>query len=144
MIYTDSPPTSITHMCVAYICRVVFFFSTQDESCKFNNVRNHVACKVTGYRTGGNENGLASALSNAGPVGVAIDCSRPGFRNYRSGIYDDRSCSTTRLNHAVTAIGYDSNSWIVRNRYLHYLSQEPIISLMYTEKYIQTTTDLCW
>ena len=96
-------------------------------------MKDHVACWVSGYKTAGNEAGLASALSNAGPVGVAIDCMQPGFRNYRSGVYDDPGCSKTDLNHAVTAIGYDSNAWIVRNRYLHFWA--PIAITPYNESH---------
>ena len=127
--------TCVYRILYIHVCRVSFFFSTQDDTCYFQRVKQHVVSKVKGYRTAGNENGLASALSNAGPVGVAIHSARPGFRNYRSGVYDDPNCSTTTLDHAVSVVGYDNNAWIVRNRYLHYLSHKPIIGLplMYTE-----------
>jgi C1A family cysteine protease len=61
---------------------------------------------------------LQQALATVGPVAVAINAS-PQFMAYRSGIFSDtKSCSNNvneRVTHAVTAVGYDSQSWIVRN-----------------------------
>jgi cathepsin L len=64
------------------------------------------------------ESALQSVLVQYGPVAVAIDASKNSFQLYRSGIYNEKSCSTTNLDHAVTAVGYGvtpSDYWLVKN-----------------------------
>jgi len=55
---------------------------------------------------------MVSAL-NRGPVSVLIDASDYSFQHYRSGVFS-QSCGT-RLDHAVLAVGYDSQSYKVKN-----------------------------
>lgn len=55
--------------------------------------------------------GLAGAL-NGRPVSVALEAS-PAFQSYRSGVFNG-PCQQN-LNHAVLAVGYTSNAWIVKN-----------------------------
>merc|ERR1712110_669421 len=49
---------------------------------------------------------LQAALSQVGAVGIAIDAGGVGFQLYSSGVYTSTTCSSSRLNHAVTAVGY--------------------------------------
>merc|ERR1712187_1075536 len=55
---------------------------------------------------------LVAALSR-GPVSVLIDASDASFQHYRSGVF--RQYCGTRLDHAVLAVGYDSQSYKVKN-----------------------------
>jgi cathepsin L len=64
------------------------------------------------------ETALVNVLNQYGPIGVAIDASKNSFQLYRSGIYNEPSCSSTKLDHAVTLIGYGtspSNYFLVKN-----------------------------
>ncbi|XP_048242137.1 procathepsin L-like [Haliotis rufescens] len=68
----------------------------------------------------GSESDLQNAVATVGPISVAIDASRPTFHLYKSGVYDDTSCSTLQLDHGVLAVGYGSTSegvdyWLVKN-----------------------------
>ena len=44
-----------------------------------------------------------------GPVSVAIDASIDSFRFYKDGVYTERWCSSTSLDHAVLAVGYGND-----------------------------------
>ena len=59
-----------------------------------------------------------TAAIAAGPVSVAVDAGTSGFQMYQSGILNSTTCGT-QLNHAVTAVGYGTESgqnyFIVRN-----------------------------
>ncbi|KII71898.1 Digestive cysteine proteinase 2 [Thelohanellus kitauei] len=68
----------------------------------------------------GDEEQLVRALSNNGPVSVAMDVSFREFRFYSSGILNSTDCSQYMLNHAILAVGYNLTGkphYIVKNRY---------------------------
>ncbi|KAK8893283.1 hypothetical protein M9Y10_021700 [Tritrichomonas musculus] len=77
--------------------------------------------KVTSYHLVSfqSETDLQSKLVSYGPVSVAIDASQTSFNAYAGGIYQDSSCSSYFLDHAVCCVGYGSEDgtdyWIVRN-----------------------------
>ena len=68
----------------------------------------------------GNEEELTDAIANIGPISVAIDASHASFQLYHKGIYNERLCSSSRLDHGVTAVGYGTSAggdfYIVKNR----------------------------
>merc|ERR1712168_720302 len=59
-----------------------------------------------GATTKNSESELTSALAQVGAIGIAIDAGGIGFQLYSGGVYVSNTCSSTRLNHAVTAVGY--------------------------------------
>jgi len=85
--------------------------------CKFQ--RSRVVAKVRDYRNVRGESSLTNALASVGPVSVAIDAGTRSFRSYRGGVFYDPSCSSTRMNHAVLAVGYGSEGgrdyYLVKN-----------------------------
>jgi len=85
-------------------------YTARKGYCKFN--RGQVVATVSSFHdtSPGSESDLANALARVGPVSVAIDASANSFRRYRSGVHYSRSCSSSRLNHAVLAVGYGSES----------------------------------
>merc|ERR1711953_587613 len=59
-----------------------------------------------GATTKNSESELTTALAQVGAIGIAIDAGGIGCQLYSGGVYVSNSCSSTRLNHAVTAVGY--------------------------------------
>merc|ERR1711862_804753 len=74
---------------------------------------------VTGYKNVGllgilpaSEQQMMSAISQQ-PVSVAIEADQASFQHYKSGVLT-AACGT-KLDHGVLAVGYDSESWLVKN-----------------------------
>lgn len=87
-------------------------------SCRYNAANS--GAKITGVTNvaQNSESALQAAL-NVQPVSIAIDAGLSSFQNYKSGTYNDATCSSTKLNHAVLAVGYGTDStgdyYIVKN-----------------------------
>jgi len=82
----------------------------RDGTCK-------TTCKPVFTITGGvsakGEDNLERLL-NVQPVSVIIDASSSAFQTYRGGIFEG-PCSSTQPNHAMLAVGYTSDYWILKN-----------------------------
>lgn len=61
------------------------------------------------------------AVASIGPIAIAVDASLESFQNYKTGVYDDPSCSSV-LNHGMLLTGYGTDSefgdyWLIKNSY---------------------------
>jgi len=94
-------------------------YTARDGQCHYDASK--VVTKVTGHVDipTGNEAKLKEAVATVGPVSVAIDASHLSFQFYRSGVYNERSCSSSQLDHGVLAAGYGTEDnkayWLVKN-----------------------------
>ncbi|MBN3280405.1 CATS protein, partial [Polyodon spathula] len=93
-------------------------YTAQEGQCRYNSANKAATCSQYHCISEGNEEALKEAVGTVGPISVAIDATRPQFILYRSGVYDDPSCSQ-RVNHGVLAVGYGTlagqDFWLVKN-----------------------------
>jgi cathepsin L len=94
-------------------------YTARDGTCKFN--ANNVGATVAGHKDipSKDENALKAAVGTVGPISVAIDASHFSFQLYSKGVYNERQCSQTALDHGVLAVGYGTagkkDYWLVKN-----------------------------
>jgi len=83
-------------------------YRARDGKCKQCTAVAHVsgAKRITG------EAALATAIGVT-PTTVAVDAGSPDWQSYSGGVYNGR-CGHS-LNHAILAVGYTANYWIVKN-----------------------------
>ncbi|XP_034729729.1 cathepsin S, ortholog2, tandem duplicate 1 [Etheostoma cragini] len=93
-------------------------YTGQTQQCYYNPMNRAANCSNYSFLPRGDEGALKQALATIGPVSVAIDATRPTFLFYRSGVYNDPSC-TLRVNHGVLAVGYGTlngeDYWLIKN-----------------------------
>ena len=67
-----------------------------------------ISTGIKGYAniTSGDEDALTKAAYTYASISVGIDASSFAFQLYSSGIYNEKSCSSTELDHGVTVVGY--------------------------------------
>lgn len=96
-------------------------YEAKNGKCRFK--QENVGATDSGYKDVSiffhSEEALQKAVAEVGPISVAIDASLSSFQLYKSGVYSDILCSTSRLDHGVLAVGYgtyDSKPyWLVKN-----------------------------
>lgn len=90
-----------------------------DGDCKFK--KQDVGATVTGFVSvkENSEEDLKKAVATVGPVSVAIDASRQSFQFYKQGVYDEKECNSSKLDHGVLVVGYgvrnETKYWLVKN-----------------------------
>jgi len=94
-------------------------YEARDNTCRFKAA--DVGATDTGFTDikSKDESALQQAVATVGPISVAIDASHSSFQLYKSGVYNERRCSPTQLDHGVLAIGYGTEGskdyWLVKN-----------------------------
>merc|ERR1712093_451402 len=92
-------------------------YTAKDGSCKSSYTTAIPSGGVTGYKDISNEAGLLDAVTNVGPVSVAIEADQMSFQMYSSGVLTG-NCGTN-LDHGVLAVGFGTDSgkdyWKVKN-----------------------------
>lgn len=73
---------------------------------------------VTGYTETNGEDVLLDAVTNVGPISVAIEADQSAFQNYASGVLTAAECGSS-LDHGVLAVGFGTESgtdyWKIKN-----------------------------
>jgi len=96
-----------------------YAYKAMDEACLFN--AKSIGATIASYVdvAQGDESALQNAVATVGPISIGIDASQMSFQLYKSGVYDEPQCSSTILDHGVTAVGYGTLNgvayWKVKN-----------------------------
>lgn len=90
-------------------------YKNKQQICRFTPWQKKV--NITSYviLPENDERALERAVATVGPVAVSINASPYTFQLYHKGIYDDPSCSSKRVNHAMVVVGYTKDAWILKN-----------------------------
>jgi C1A family cysteine protease len=88
-------------------------YRARKQTCKFSKAKGQVSVTAINYVQSKSASALKSSIAQ-GPTCVGINASSSYFQNYRSGILNTSNCSPQQ-DHAITAVGYGSNFFIVRN-----------------------------
>lgn len=86
-------------------------------------IKNDFIAKTAGFTwiKPKDEDQLLKALVTAGPVSVAIKAQKT-FSLYANGVYDDSSCTSKGLSHAVLLVGYGKENgkdyWLIKNSWV--------------------------
>jgi hypothetical protein len=93
---------------------------TEGAECLYDASKKVQANTDCGSPVSNDEAQLVEAVAQKGVLTIAIDAGGIGFQLYSGGVYSSTTCSSTRLNHAVTLVGYGryldgQNYWEVKN-----------------------------
>lgn len=81
------------------------YLAHTEKQCRFNPA--NVGATMTSFvDVSQDELSLVEASQKVGPISAAMDAGWVTFRFYKSGVYYEPRCSTTRLNHGILVIGY--------------------------------------
>merc|ERR1711985_170404 len=94
-----------------------YAYTGRDGTCKSSYTTAIPQGGVTGYKDISNEADLLDAVSNTGPISVAIEADQMSFQMYSSGVLTG-NCGKN-LDHGVLAVGFGTDSgkdyWKVKN-----------------------------
>merc|ERR1712232_1153234 len=88
-------------------------YTARDGSCKSSFTTAIPQGGITGYKSVGQSTDSLKSALQTGPVSVAIEADQMSFQMYSGGVLSSGCC--TNLDHGVLAVGYDSNSFKVKN-----------------------------
>ena len=96
-----------------------YTYEAKENKCRYDPKTKVATDSGTMKIPANDEHALQIAIATVGPVSVAIDCKTHSFRFYKHGIFDDTSCSCTKISHAVLVVGYGTEGchdyWLVKN-----------------------------
>jgi cathepsin L len=95
-----------------------YAYTARDGTCKSSFTTAVPVGGVTGFVGVDGEGSLLDAVSNIGPVSVAIEADQSAFQHYSGGVLPGSECGSN-LDHGVLTVGYGeqdgTNYWKIKN-----------------------------
>ena len=88
-------------------------YKGKDGSCKENNYKGYFSVKKHVNVKSKSDSALIDAIHQQ-PTAVSVQANQRVFQFYKGGVVQEKDCGT-RTDHAVTAVGYDSDSIKIKN-----------------------------
>jgi cathepsin L len=108
-------------------------YEAKDDKCRYKKSDKGADDKGFVDIPEGREDKLKKALATVGPISVAIDASHESFQFYSTGVYYDKDCSSTELDHGVLLVGYGTEDgqdyWLVKNSWGSSWGEEGFIKM---------------
>jgi len=94
-------------------------YEGEDDTCRYKPTDKGADDKGYIDIPTGDEQKLKEAIATVGPISIAIDASHESFQFYSKGVYVEKKCSPTELDHGVLLVGYGTEDgkdyWLVKN-----------------------------
>ncbi|XP_078054133.1 cathepsin L-like [Mustelus asterias] len=97
------------------------FQEKENKECLFNISKSFT--RIHGFKRIKpiSEKKLAALVATVGPISVLVQASEKSWSFYKSGVLDDATCNSIKVNHAVLLVGYVDKEpkpyWIAKNSY---------------------------
>ena len=101
--------------------KIIFLFFKWNGQCRYNQGGKFNVFVDSYVDVPADELSLQTALATKGPISVGFYVTN-NFKYYSSGVFYDTTCPIGEANHAVTLVGYDTDSsgrqyYILRNQW---------------------------
>jgi cathepsin L len=127
----------------AFNLETAYPYEAKQGSCRYKSAG--ATTKLSTYGTvTKDETSLQNAVYQYGPASIAIDASHYSFQLYKSGIYNEAACSSTKLDHEVLAVGWGTDPsayWLIKNSWGTYWGEQGYFRLLRGKNLCGVATD---
>ncbi|XP_031641272.1 cathepsin L1-like [Contarinia nasturtii] len=90
-------------------------YASEQQECMYNPNLSVVNVTRWAILPKKDEKSLVKAIAQYGPIPITINAAPKSFQLYSHGIYSDSSCTDKMVNHAMLAVGYTPDYFILQN-----------------------------
>jgi cathepsin L len=129
----------------AFNLETAYPYEAKQGSCRYKSAGATTKLSSYGTLASRDETSLENAIYQYGPASIAIDANHDSFQRYKSGVYNEPACSSTKLDHKVLAIGWGTDPsayWLVKNSWGTYWGEQGFIRMTRGKNQCGVATDV--